>query len=607
MGKSITNDHKKLRIPLPVGGIQVNFCKNPECANFGVPASQYPPDAKAAKAATDKLGKDYIRRGGGRKYPVLHCKLCKENPPIKSNQGIYEEFQRIIEPITASAVTCPNKNCKNHTVPLDLSRGSTYRKNGRTASNTQRILCLLCKTTFSLQPIRTRATHDLKQSARILTLLTNKVPFRRIIYMEDISSQTFYDKLNFLYLKCQAFAAEHEKKMMSPNFSLSRLYLSSDRQEYGVNWVSRKERKSVMLQAIGTADNDSGYVFGMHLNYDGRINARELEERLDLPAWAAIPAPFRPFARIWLPHEYEVKRGKGVKEAGKPGVSSREELEQYIESAYGEAILRGEDVESGDPIYRDTQAPFKGAQIHSEYTLYGHFFYLRELVANVEKLRFYVDQDSGMRAACLGAFVDRIKQRTVDAWYVRINRDMTIDEKQKETHRAKELFKMMCKARSDLTPEQVKVILMLNRMRFGRSLGQWGDRRVYHPVPDMSEPQKATCYLTDYGDYSEAHLGRLFVNATLHGIDRFFMQTRRMTSMLERPITTASSNRRVWYGYAAYNPDSIVKLLEIFRVIYNYTRVGKGKQTPAMRLGLNSRPVKPSDIVRFSNKRHSGI
>lgn len=27
------------RVPIEVDGIQVNFCKNPQCQNFGVPAS----------------------------------------------------------------------------------------------------------------------------------------------------------------------------------------------------------------------------------------------------------------------------------------------------------------------------------------------------------------------------------------------------------------------------------------------------------------------------------------------------------------------------------------------------------------------------------------
>ena len=42
-------------------------------------------------------------------------------------------------------------------------------------------------------------------------------------------------------------------------------------------------------------------------------------------------------------------------------------------------------------------------RIHAEYTLYGHF-YLKRLFGGIGKIRFFLDQDSGMRAACLAAF-----------------------------------------------------------------------------------------------------------------------------------------------------------------------------------------------------------
>ncbi len=54
----------------------------------------------------------------------------------------------------------------------------------------------------------------------------------------------------------------------------------------------------------------------------------------------------------------------------------------------------------------------------SLYTLYGHFLHLLTLFDSVEKVRFLLDQDSGMRAACLGAFAGRIKDRRCDAFYV---------------------------------------------------------------------------------------------------------------------------------------------------------------------------------------------
>src|SRR5574340_890270 len=61
-------------------------------------------------------------------------------------------------------------------------------------------------------------------------------------------------------------------------------------------------------------------------------------------------------------------------------------------------------------------------------------------------------------------------------------------------------------------------------------------------------------------------------------IDRFFMQVRRRLSLLERPISTSSKAGRTWYGYSAYQPESIEKVLEIFRVFYNYRLGGEGQE-----------------------------
>jgi len=115
----------------------------------------------------------------------------------------------------------------------------------------------------------------------------------------------------------------------------------------------------------------------------------------------------------------------------------------------------------------------------------------------------------------------------------------------------------------------------------------------------MSEPEKAICWLTNLydGAYDDDHLANLYSKATLHGIDRFFMQVRRRLSLLERPISSANSGGRTWFGYNPYNPAMVGKVLDIFRVFYNYVEVGDDKQTPAMRLGLTTAPVAINDIV----------
>jgi hypothetical protein len=78
------------------------------------------------------------------------------------------------------------------------------------------------------------------------------------------------------------------------------------------------------------------------------------------------------------------------------------------------------------------------------------------------------------------------------------------------------------------------------------------------------------------------------------------MLVRRRLSILERPISSASKAGRTWYGYSAYNPQTIVKLFDIFRVVYNYCPIGKSKVTPAVRLGLAKGPVTLEDIIYFT-------
>jgi len=120
----------------------------------------------------------------------------------------------------------------------------------------------------------------------------------------------------------------------------------------------------------------------------------------------------------------------------------------------------------------------------------------------------------------------------------------------------------------------------------------------------MSEPDKAMSWQTDLGpeaqNYDAQHTANLFLKASLHGIDNFFQRIRRSVSTLERPLLTASKNRRTWYGYMPYNPVMVEKLLTIYRVMHNFVEVGKDGKTPAMRLGLAAGPIRPEDIVYFT-------
>ncbi|GAV19108.1 hypothetical protein MMIC_P0037 [Mariprofundus micogutta] len=573
------------RIPVEANGIQANFCKNPACSNYGVPAStkKQPRGPGAASRGRD----NYTVVGSGRSVPAIHCHHCNEYPPLKSNQGISEELARISSYLSIEEVCCPNPACVNHAVGVSVSP-SAYQSFGKTKSGSPRYRCKKCGKSFSIK----RATTGQKQPHKnklIFKLLMNKTPFRRICEVADISEGSLYPKIDFLHRQCLAFASDRERKLLD-GMAIRRLYVSVDRQDYMVNWSQRSDKRNTILSSVGSADNETGYVFGMHLNYDPSLNASEIEEVAISAGDYAVAFPFREHARLWLQGDYE----DAVRRSANPRLNGS--LNGQIEDEYDDAVHR-EDVESSERITGTRMLPAKGTQVHSEYTLYGHFFFLHKLFGGVEKVRFFLDQDSGMRAACLAAFQPEIAARTCDAFYVRINKDMTVDEKRRTLADSRREFRQAQKANPSLSESEVKLMLIKQRMGNMAEIGKWKDRWLLHPFPNMSEPEKAICYLTDYGDYDTDHQAWLYNKASMHGIDCFFMQVRRRLSLLERPIASASATGRRWFGYSAYNPESIVKLLDIFRVFYNYCLVGSDKKTPAMRIGLAKGSVQLEDII----------
>lgn len=476
---------------------------------------------------------------------------------------------------------------------MPVSHGDAYQSFGLTKSGSQRYRCKLCRKTFAVGKSTTGHKQPHKNRL-IFSLLMNKSPLRRICEVANIGPEGLYGKIEFLYRQSLAFASHREAHLLA-GMSLSRLYLATDRQDYVVNWNRQEDRRNVVLHAVGTADNATGYVFGMHLNYDPSLDADDVELEAVAAGDYHARTPFRRFARCWLKQDYDAALKTSRAARRKPAGRG---LDGDIETTYNETAQR-EDVEVSEVQDVGQRLPTRGMQIHAEYSLYGHFFYLKSLFGGVEKLRFFLDQDSGMRAACLAAFQPEIAGRRADAFYVRIAKELTVTEKRKAIAASRAIFDTAREAYPGLSATEVETLLIQARIAQMAAHGKWQDKWLTHPFPNMSEPEKAVCYLTDYGDYDPDHLARLYNKAGLHGIDPFFMQVRRRLSVLERPIATSSANYRTWYGYSAYNPATIVKLLGIFRVFYNYCLAGKDKETPAMRLRLAKGKINLEDIIYF--------
>lgn len=537
----------------------------------------------------------YVAGGGGTSIPILKCKLCGEFPPIKSNLAISEELTRLLADLCqTTSPACPDPKCTNHNIPVSAGKGN-YQSFGATPSGSKRYLCKVCGRTFAVSSKSTLRQRQSDKNKMIFSLLMNKSPMRRICEVADIHPETLYQRIDFFYRQCKAFAAAHERPLLD-GMAIPRLYIAVDRQDYTVNWSNQHDKRNVVMHAVGSADHSSGYVFGMHLDFDPSLDAAQIETDAAAQNDHAISYPFRRYARLWLKADYVDyirQRKRMLKRNGRA-----RDVTNDVSDTYADLADRL-DVEAPLSQSFDTTLPTKGMQVHSEYTLYGHFFYLKRLFGGVEKVRFFLDQESGIRAACLSAFCDEVKARKADAFYVRINKDLTVNERRQALAVSRNELDKAKSQYPTLKSGEIEMLLIQDRLRSMATIGKWSDRWLLHPFPSMSEPEKATCYLTDYGDYAPDHLARLYSKASLHSIDRFFMQLRRRISLFERPISTSSAQGRSWFGYSPYNPEVAMKLLMIFRVFYNYVAVGEDKKTPAMRLGLAKKKIDIEDIISF--------
>lgn len=562
--------------------MQINFCKSPNCVNFGIPALQ------ASSRGTNSYTLD-LHKG----VASCICTACGEEFPLKSNLGISEELERLSNYLAKpEALFCRNTVCTNHIDQVPVDSVSGYTLFGKTAIGNPRWRCRICGRTLSknIKSIARQREHH--KNKTIFKLLVNKMPIRRIIEVADIDPNTFYHRLNFIYRQCQLFAAHRERTLAT--LAIKRLYLSIDRQDYLVNWMVRKDKRNIQLSNIAAVDNESGYCFGTHLNFDPSLQSQEVQAEVERNGDLDKPYAHRRFARLWLGADHDAASARSA-------ITKENKLKRSsnIEATYAQALMR-EDIESPDTPSPTTRLPEYGMQTHGEYTMYGHFFFLKSLLGNVEKWRFFLDQDSGLRAACLAAFSNEIKARTADVFYVRITKDLTVDEKRQKYKEAQFRFAQRQIKYPEMKSQEIKLLLIKEGIASMKSHGKWRDRWLEHPAPSMSEPEKSVAYLSDLNDYNQDHLAWLYNKASLHGVDSYFNQIRRRLSLLERPIHSKSNNGRIWNGYSPYDPGNVIKLLEIMRTVHNFILLGQDGKTPAQRLGLAQAPITYEDIIYFS-------
>ena len=295
------------------------------------------------------------------------CTSCGEEFPLKSNLGITQEVQRMASYLSPPGpVCCRNDACANHTDQVPIGTAGVYASFGKTAIGNSRWRCSVCGKTFSQNTKATARQREHHKNKTIFKLLVNKMPVRRIIEVADIHPKTFYHRLDFLRRQCQAFAAHREHALA--HLPIRRLYLGVDRQDYLVNWLVRKDKRNIQLSAIAAVDNEHGYCFGMHLNFDPSLDSKAVHAEVENNGDLGMPYAHRRFARLWLNVDHDDASEKSVTtQRRKLGLPTQ------IDETYA-AALRRDDIESPDVPSPVERLPQYGMQTHGEYTMYGHFF-----------------------------------------------------------------------------------------------------------------------------------------------------------------------------------------------------------------------------------------
>ena len=581
--------------------IQVNFCRMPDCDNYGVEALKTP--VKPGRSPGRDPHYRVSTTGKGR-VAALVCKCCKESPPIKSNRGIAEELDRISDSLRGTDRGCTRKDCDCHGKSAEDHPDLYYKWGTNKRTGRPVLKCKSCGGSFQtgMEPPRIHPQHHHLASA-VFSRVVNKAPVRRTLEGAGMTGkpQVYYDIIRFIQRRCNHLIGGLDRGMLRGKVPLpAKLHLITDMQQYQLNWTDRMDKRNPVFSAVCTVDRDTRYIFGLHANYDPDADsfaiAKESAGRGDIERSEA----FRRHARLWLPGD-EFKGGRTAGE--RIGLDRVRELQRQLTEIYASAVNR-EDVEDREfqemhPGLHNPHAG-KGMQVHVPYTVYAHFFLVRELLlgAGVKRVEYSMDCESLLRSAFVSAWRDEVKQDTAHGFYVRHAKYRTVTER--ET--ARKEARMRLKAFQDSLPEEHRheaaLLLMMHNIEAATAYGKWRDRWFPHPLPTMNEPEKAVCWLTQQGDDMDTRkVARMAMRAGLGPVDNVFQLTRRFMNALERPIGTSSGYNTVWHGYAPYNPAMLQRYLDLFRTAHNFCHAGEDKKTPAMRLGLAEQPLTYDDIL----------
>lgn len=260
------------------------------------PARQH----REAAGARERESDGYILGSKDGFRTRLICKACNQYSILKSTIGVAEELRRFLAYLQEPAVpspSCPEPECPHSDLPVS-AHPEAYHRFGRSAAGARRYRCKACRRTFSGNGKPAAGQKVTHKNKAIYKELVNLTPFKRVCEVVEIAPQTLYRKIDFLHAQSLAFSAHRERQLAT--MPIRRLYIGCDRQEFTINWTNTRDKRNVIPKAIASVEKDSGYVFGMHTNFDPALDPQAVAEEALAAGDPDKSMPFRRHARLWL-------------------------------------------------------------------------------------------------------------------------------------------------------------------------------------------------------------------------------------------------------------------------------------------------------------------
>ena len=285
-----------------------------------------------------------------------------------------------------------------------------------------------------------------------------------------------------------------------------------------------------------------------HLGLDPGIELPDIEARMMQAGDFARPRAFRKHARVWSETEFKAYLDK---------------ITEHVEIHPMEA----------PDVDLDLQLPHRGALMRQDVMQLAHAFLLRHFLGKGdERFIFVLDADPGLALSFVSAFAGWVKQKRADVIVMRFDkhqsndtRNMLVTDGKLALETATGVSQASWAALSPREREEQTDIAIEGLLR-GYQLSEpfeW-------PFHTKSEPYRRIRILTDRPDMAPERRARLMRLATLRSVDAYFHKVRSNVRFAARPAHTPSANGRTWDRHYLYNPETMSKIIEIYRFAHKW-------------------------------------